>query len=101
MAKLTEPKKLFVVQALATFRTPTEVQKLLDEMGIKAELNQIVRYDPTTAAGATLSQTLREAFTQARKSFIEDRDGIAIAHANWRLRELLELYRDARTSKNR
>ncbi len=99
MAKLTEQQKLFVVQCLATFRSPTEVQELLKADGIEAALNQIVRYDPTTAAGATLSDALKQAFVAARKSFIEDRESIAISHSSWRLRELQELYVSAKGKK--
>lgn len=102
MAKFTGEQQLFVVQSLATFRTPTEVKALLKlTYGVDSELNQIVHYDPNTAAGAKLAKPLREAFAKARETFINDRESLAIAHVNWRIRELEELYRQAKEKGNR
>lgn len=100
MASLTQEQKLGIVQRLACYETPSDVRDWLkEEFKIDAPLSQIARYDPFNLAGQSLSPELKAAFAQARQSFNTDRERIAIAQTNWRLKELEGLYREAKKRK--
>lgn len=89
MATLTKPQKLFIVQRLACFDTPTEVAKAVkEEFGITVSLPALSVYDPNNARGKELSKELREAFEATRKRFLEDTSDIPIANKAYRLRVL-------------
>ncbi len=93
MAAFTEQQKLFVVEHLGAFHSLTQVQELLQKVfGLQASLQQIQRYDPTTAAGATLRPELKALFERARNAMIEGQQDVAIAHRQWRLRELQGIF---------
>lgn len=93
MATLTEPQKLLVVQRLACFYTPTEVQRELKELyALEIGLPTIMRYDPTTVQGsANLARKWQELFADIRARFIEDAGAIAISHRSFRLRKLNDM----------
>ncbi len=101
MAALTQQQKVFVVQHLGAFYSLSEVRDLFQEAyGALLDTAQIARYNPTIAAGSSLSESLREEFVRSRRAFLEDRSGIAIAQTNYRLRELDGLYRRVRSERN-
>lgn len=97
MAALTNQQKLFVVQRLACYFSPSEVEEMFkEEFEVEITRQQIALYNPECVAGQSLSASLRAEYQRARKAFLADRESIAIAQQNFRLRELLTLYRNAK-----
>lgn len=89
MAKLTEPVKLFIVQALACYDSPTQVAKAVkEEFGLEITRQMVAAYDPTKVAGRDVSKKLRAIFDATRKEFLSDVSGIPIAQQSYRLRVL-------------
>lgn len=89
MSKLTDPMKLFIVQALACHDTPTQVALAVkEEFGVVIDRQQVARYDPTKVTGRDLSKKLREIFYATRESFLADVGSIPIAQQSYRLRVL-------------
>lgn len=89
MATLPDPVKLFVVQALACYDTPTQVaQAVKAEFGIAVTRQQIGRYDPSKAGNRDVSARLKAVFASTREKFIEDIGAIPIARQAVRLRTL-------------
>lgn len=89
MPALSGPVKVFIVERLACFDKPVEVQQAVKrEFKVDVTLPQLAAYNPTQASGARLSKTLREVFEATRKKFLEDTSSIAIAHRSYRLRML-------------
>lgn len=89
MAALNGAIKVFIVERLACFDTPTEVQKAVKQaFGVEVSLPQLAIYNPKSASGARLSQTLRDVFEETRKRFLADTGDIAISHKSYRLRVL-------------
>ena len=86
---MTDEVKAFVVQALASFDTPTQVVELVKaEYGLTLTPQGVQAYDPTRYSGRRLAAKWRVLFEQARKAFIEDTSTIPIAHRSSRLRAL-------------
>ena len=92
MAKLREDHKVLIVQRLATFTTPTEIQAELKELGVVVELAQVVYYSPDTKH-TDLAPKWRKMFDDTRAAFKKDTANIAIAHKSFRLQELQRMYR--------
>ena len=89
MAALTEAEKLFIVQALACFDTPTQVADAVkEEFGTIVTRMQVANYDPTKPAGAKVSKKLAEIFHATRKAFLENVSQIPIASQSYRMRVL-------------
>lgn len=71
MARLKKAEKVFIVQSLAQFMTPTEVVVAIKEnFKIDVTPQQVEAYDPTKTAGADLSQEFVDLFHEARKKYI-------------------------------
>lgn len=102
MAQLTEQQKLCVVTLLATYHSPSEVQKKLkEEHGVEAPLQQIQFYDPTTAHGAAeLAPKWRELFETTRTAYLTEEQGIRVAHRAYRLRVLDEMVHSPTLARN-
>lgn len=101
MAKLTEPQKLAIVQALACFDTPSEVAAAVkEEFGITISRQQVAAYDPTKATGKDLAKKLRAVFEETRKAFLEDVSTIPIAQQAFRLRALQREFERAKSRGN-
>lgn len=93
MPVLKNEVKLFIVQGLACFDTPSQVaDSVYEEFGIKVERTQIQAYDPYKALGKDLSQKFKEIFDATRKTFLEKTSAIPIAHKTYRLRALQRSY---------
>lgn len=93
MAKLTNDVKIFIVQELACFDTPSQVSESVKEVfGIVVDRAQIQTYDPYKALGKDLSQKLKEIFDATRKAFLENVSAIPIAQKSYRLRALQRAY---------
>lgn len=89
MATLPDPVKLFVVQALACYDTPTQVaQAVKAEFGITVTRQQIGRYDASKAGNRDVSAKLRAVFEGTRAKFLEDLSSIPLVHQSYRLRSL-------------
>lgn len=101
MAKLKQEHKIYLVEQLACFGSPSEVRESFKALyDIDLGLPQITKYDPTTANGEKLAKKLKEVFAAIRKRFIENTSDIPIAHKAWRLRRLTAMVIRAGTSKN-
>lgn len=96
--KLNAEQKRFIVMELAMFSTPAEVvEKVFEEHGVTITRQGVQVYDPTSAAGHSLSKELRKLFDDTRKAFRKDTENIPIANRAYRLRQLDRL---ARGTKN-
>ena len=71
MAKLRKAEKIYIVQSLAVFNTPTEVARDFKEIfGIVLKPQNIEGYDPTKRAGKDLSEELKAEFEATRKEYL-------------------------------
>jgi hypothetical protein len=101
MATLKDEQKLFIVQCLACYDTPTQVvEAVKDEFGLTLERPQIQSYDPTKVQGRDLSKKYREIFDATRKAFLDDISKIPIASQSFRLRSLQRMHDYAVSKKN-
>lgn len=92
MAKLTKHQKMWLVQCLAEFHTPTEAARaFFNEFGVVVEPKQAERYDPNKVAGLGLARELKALFVKHRKAYLKDTKAhIPIANKTVRLRALSE-----------
>lgn len=89
MATLTEPVKLFVVQALACFDTPSQVAAAVKEtFGVEITRMQASTYDFGKPTCRGLSKKLVEVFESTRTAFLAEQASIPIAQQSYRLRVL-------------
>src|SRR5215471_4195998 len=103
MAELSEEHQIFIVQALACYRTPSEVSDLVkaEFRGLEIDRRQVQFYDPTKGGdGKRLAKEWRDLFAATRKTYLEDIASIGIAQQAHRLRMLDEMARDAKQKKN-
>lgn len=99
MAQLTEAQKLFVVQRLAVFDTPTEVvDAVYEEFGLRVSRQAVQKYDPTV--GEKPAKKWCEIFEATRKQFLENTASIPYAHRNVRLKVLQQMAQAAKARKN-
>lgn len=97
MPRLSSEVQRAIVRGLAMFRTPTEVQTEIRELyQVEVPLPQILYYDPESA-GTDVAPVWRELFRETREKFIRATDDVAVAHRAYRIRELGDLYRRAKT----
>ena len=86
---LPDDVRLFIVECLARFDSPTTVVgRVAKEFGIKVSRQAVESYDPSKVKGARLSDKLREHFYNVREAFRRDIDEIPIASKAVRLRRL-------------
>lgn len=98
MPALNEDQKRFIVQGLACFRTPSEVAEAVkEEFGVEVPREQVRNYNPLQVDVAAKWRAL---FVETRERFLADIAEIGIAHQSFRLRELLDLYQQAKRSRN-
>lgn len=101
MAKLTEPIKIAIVQALACFDTPSEIAKAVkEEFGLVITRQQVAGYDPTKATCKGMAKKLRAIFESTRAAFLNDITTIPIAQQAVRLRTLQKELEKAKASGN-
>jgi len=85
--------KVFIVQSLACYETPTQVVGSVKEgFGITIARSHIQQYDPTKRAGKDLGKRFVELFESTRKAFLEDISEIPIVHQSFRLKALQRSY---------
>lgn len=101
MAKLDDPVKVFIVQALACYDTPQQVAYLVrEEFGIDVTRMQVQAYDPTKRKGGEISAKLKALFDATRKEFLEETAKVPIASQVYRLRNLQRLFEKAQERGN-
>lgn len=102
MAALTSEQKIWIVEQLAVFRTPSEVaSEFHDEFGSRIDRRHVWVYDAANPRMARrLSKDLKELFESTRKHFLEHIEDIPIAARAYRLRALNDMERKARDKGN-
>jgi hypothetical protein len=101
MAKLDEPTKLFIVQALACFDTPQQVADAVrEEFAIEVSRMQVQAYDPTKRKGGEISKKLKAVFERTRQRFLDEIEKVPIASQTYRLRNLQRLHEKAQARGN-
>lgn len=98
---ITDEVKAFIVQALASFDSPTQVVEAVKaEFGIVVTPQNVQGYDPTKYAGRKLAEKWKVMFEKARKAFVDDASSIPIAHRSTRLRALQRMAQAAERKGN-
>jgi hypothetical protein len=96
--ELNNEHKTFVVTCLAQFMTPSEVVAAVkEEFEVEITRQQVRTYNPEQVS--EVGKEWVKLFKAARAQFIKDTSSIAIAHSAFRLRELGEMYREAKKHK--
>jgi hypothetical protein len=99
--QMTDQVKAFVVQALASFDTPTQVADAVkQEYGIQMTPQTVQAYDPTKYAGRNLAPKWKIYFEKAREAFVTESSSIPIAHRSTRLRALQRMAAKAEAKGN-
>lgn len=92
MATLTGAVKVFIIQRLACFERPVDVQKECQaQFGVKPSLQQLASYNGDNPSSERMSKDLKDLFAETRKKFLSDTSSIPIASKAYRLRELQKL----------
>lgn len=100
MAQLKKEVKLFIVDSLARFNTPSQTAELVKErFKISITPQRCEGYDPTKRAGQNLSDELRVEFEKAREEFRQNIKDIPIANPAYRL-QLLNSFQQRTNEKN-
>jgi hypothetical protein len=94
--------KLFIVESLACFDTPSEVERAVrEQFGIVMTRQAVDAYDASKAySRKNMSAELIEHFESARKEFLTNAEGIPIANKQYRLRLLQKTAERAMTKGN-
>ncbi|WP_375038611.1 DUF2280 domain-containing protein [Acinetobacter sp. RW6] len=89
MARLNKRVKLYIVRSLATYETPSETVKgVQEEFGITVTKQQCEAYDPTKKTGQDLSEEFKTEFFRVRKEMNDNLSAIPIANIAYRLKRL-------------
>ena len=98
MAALNSEQQYFIIQCFAAFKSPTEiVEAVKNEFGLTVSRQQVWNYSPENPAVAPKWKAL---FDERRASFIEKLDAHGISHKAYRIAELHDMARRARSSRN-
>ncbi|EKO3443724.1 DUF2280 domain-containing protein [Vibrio fluvialis] len=101
MAALNNEVKAFIVQALACYDSlETVSSSVKEQFGLSLTRQQIQSYDPTKAAGKSLSTKWVELFEVTRDRFQNEISDIPIANKAYRLRTLDRMAARAETMRN-
>jgi hypothetical protein len=89
MARLNKRVKLYIVRSLATYETPSETARgVQEEFGIEVTKQQCEAYDPTKKTGQDLSEEFKAEFYRVRKEMNDNLSSIPIANIAYRLMRL-------------
>ncbi|MFA3599889.1 DUF2280 domain-containing protein [Acinetobacter baumannii] len=89
MARLNKRVKLYIVRSLATYETPSETARgVQEEFGIEVTKQQCEAYDPTKKTGQDLSEEFKAEFYRVRKEMNDNLSSIPIANIAYRLKRL-------------
>lgn len=102
MATLNSKHKRFIVERLACWDTPTEVQEAFrEEFGIEVSRQQMWNYDASKEySRGKMAKSLVALFDETREAFRSSTEGIPIAQKSYRLRRLDRVARLASQMKN-
>lgn len=100
-AKLSDEVKIYIVQALACFDSPSVVSAAVKkDFGLDVSRQLVESHDPNKKAASGLAPKWRVLFEETRKTFLEDTATIAISHRAVRLRALQRMADKAETQGN-
>ncbi|WP_294258472.1 DUF2280 domain-containing protein [uncultured Comamonas sp.] len=89
MATLTEDQKVFIVQALACYDSPSTVAAAVkDQFGVIVSRQQVESYDHTKASSNGVAKKLVALFDETRERFLEGVAAVPVAKQVYRLRVL-------------
>lgn len=89
MATLTEDLKVFIVQALACYDSPSTVAAAVkDQFGVIVSRQQVESYDHTKASSKGVAKKLVALFDETRERFVEGVAAVPVAKKVYRLRVL-------------
>lgn len=89
MATLTEDQKVFIVQALACYDSPSTVAAAVkDQFGVNVSRQQVESYDHTKASSKGVAKKLVALFDETRERFVEGVAAVPVAKKVYRLRVL-------------
>lgn len=99
--QMNDAVRMFIVQSLAAFDTPTQVADAVKEnFDITITRQAVQAYDPTKAAGKDADQKWKTLFEDSRKSFLENVTDVPIANKATRLRALHRMAQAAERKGN-
>jgi len=101
MATLKPEHKMFIVQRLACFDTPTLCAEAVKaEFGIDVVLPQILCYHPDRRQGARMSKELKNLFHETRRKYRDRTEDIPIANKTFRVEQLNDMAAAAKKKGN-
>lgn len=99
--QIPEEIKVFIINALAAFDTPSQVVAAVkEEFGVELSRQVVQAHDPTKFAGRSLAAKWRTMFETARAAFLTDCTAIPIANRATRIRALNRMAVKAETMRN-
>ncbi|HBR1873955.1 TPA: DUF2280 domain-containing protein [Klebsiella variicola] len=101
MATLKAECKIFIVQSIACYETPSQVVVSVREtFGIKITRQQVESHDPTKVSSKGLAQKWVDIFNATRARFLKETSDILIANKAYRLRVLDRMAVNAESMNN-
>lgn len=101
MATLKAECKIFIVQSIACYETPSQVVvSVREKFGIEITRQQVESHDPTKVSSKGLAQKWVGIFNATRDRFRKETSDIPIANKAHRLRVLDRMAVDAESMKN-
>lgn len=99
--QIPEEIKVFIINALAAFDTPSQVAAAVkEEFDVDLSRQVVQAHDPTKYAGHSLAAKWRTLFEAARAAFLADCTAIPIANRATRIRALNRMAVKAETMRN-
>lgn len=101
MATLKAECKIFIVQSIACYETPSQVvESVREKFGIEITRQQVESHDPTKVSSKGLAQKWVDIFNATRERFCKETSDIPIANKAYRLRVLDRMAVNAESMKN-
>ena len=101
MATLKAECKIFIVQSIACYETPTQVvESVRERFGIEITRQQVESHDPTKVSSKGLARKWIDIFNSTRERFLKETSDIPIANKAYRLRVLDRMAVNAESMKN-
>lgn len=101
MATLNAECKIFIVQSIACYETPSQVVVSVREtFGIKITRQRVESHDPTKVSSKGLAQKWVGIFNATRARFLKETSDIPIANKAYRLRVLDRMAVNAESMNN-
>jgi len=101
MATLKDNHKEFIINQLACYRSPSEVQELVRiNYDLEVSTSQIAYYDPDTVRSGNLSEKWRRMHRSTRNDYLEEASKVPIFHKAYRLQEMQQNYNKVKKSGN-